>query len=267
MKFNDIKIIFVDIDGTLTNSDKQITSKTKETIKKVTEKGIKVVLTSGRNYFYTQNKAKEANASEIVISSNGALIATSRENILNETISKKDLEKMIEFVKTSDLGLLCSSKNANYCNRELIFKYINDTKVVNTDELINTIPSQLVIIANEEKDYKNIQEVLKETNLKLAYISDSYKEKKEGYSIDLINKNVSKGAAIKKLLNYLNLNKKQTMCFGDYDNDLEMFKECNIKVAMENATEKLKKEATHITLTNDEDGVAIFLEKYILKGE
>lgn len=80
--------------------------------------------------------------------------------------------------------------------------------------------------------------------------------------------NNSKGKAINILLKYLNINKDQTICFGDQMNDYPMFESCKYSVAMINGNEELKKKATFITeFTNDEDGVAHFIEKYIIKGE
>ena len=90
-KLNNIKAIFIDIDGTLTNSKREVTTVTKEAIKRIINMGIKVVICSGRGNKYVQNKAKEANTSQYIITSNGAQIYDFNERKL---YIKKELKKI-----------------------------------------------------------------------------------------------------------------------------------------------------------------------------
>ena len=80
---------------------------------------------------------------------------------------------------------------------------------------------------------------------------------------DIANINSNKGNAVKKLLEILNIKKEETIAIGDDNNDLSMFEQVGRKVAMNNAIDLVKEKADEITLSNDEDGVAIYLEKLL----
>ena len=194
-RLKDIKIVFLDIDGTLTTSKKRITLKTKRSIKRIVDKGIYVVLTSGRNCPSAVRFSRKALASPIVICSNGAEIYNYKDNKLlyGSIITYDKLEKIYSF-----------------CNE-------NEIKII-----FNTIDD--------------------------AYVN---------------NGEVSKGEAIKNLLQILNIKKEQSLCIGDFINDKSMFNECGTKVAMKNGVEELKEISDYVTLSNDKNGVADFLNKYL----
>ena len=103
------------------------------------------------------------------------------------------------------------------------------------------------------------------TNLKVINKSFDYLNefKNSYYFFDIVNNNVSKGNAIKYLLKVLNINKENSICFGDSINDIEMFKSVGISVAMGNSIEEIKNIADYITDTNDNDGISKFFDKYL----
>ena len=104
------------------------------------------------------------------------------------------------------------------------------------------------------------------TNLKVINKSLDYlNEINNGYYFfDIVNDNVNKGNAIKSLLKILNINKENSICFGDSINDIDMFNSVGTSVAMGNSIEKIKSIADYITDTNDNDGISKFCDKYIL---
>ena len=260
------KYIFIDIDGTLTNSKKEISAKTKEIINKITNKGIKVILCSGRPNPYTIEKSIEANASNIVMSNSGNLIYDyqNKKIIYINEIKKSDL--MDIFNCCENLKLDCA---LNGINTRFINKYSKRTgKIINSINEINEPISQLSIESNNLINALLFKEyIIKSKIFDIGYVSLSVLNKDknaEKYEFDIMYKNGNKGQGIKILLNYLNIHVSETMCFGDYVNDIQMFKECDITIAMGNATEELKKMADYITTTNDNNGVASFLEKELL---
>ena len=106
-----------------------------------------------------------------------------------------------------------------------------------------------------------------DTNSSIEITNTNLHTEKEGdyYFIDINKKGISKGKAIIKLTSELNIQLDEVICFGDSMNDKTMFDVLNNTVAMKNASENLKKIAKYTTeYTNDEDGVAKFIEKYIL---
>jgi HAD superfamily hydrolase (TIGR01484 family) len=127
---------------------------------------------------------------------------------------------------------------------------------------------QLCVTADTLDEALEFKKMIDESNsFSIGYMSENVINKIEDdyeYNFDVMCKKAGKGYGIKKLLKYLNIPIEETMCFGDYINDYSMFKECDISVAMGNSIPKLKKLADYTTLTNDEDGVASFLEDNLL---
>ena len=144
--------------------------------------------------------------------------------------------------------------------------------IIYTNNFVNNIKDlkedviQLVINSKNGDNLKKFKEKIEQiddlsitnTNINLTLDNGSY-------FCDINLKGTSKGIAVKKLMDILNLNIEEVICFGDSMNDYEMFQACNYTVAMKNATKDLKDKAYFITeFDNNENGVAKFIEKYIL---
>ena len=145
----------------------------------------------------------------------------------------------------------------------------NDSKSL--EELKNR-QEEIVQIYAYNNEYESIKEKKKKIiNTKKYNIENSssnlvktLKKNDIFFQVDIIKNNNSKGKAISKLREYLNIKKEETICFGDHINDLNMFQYCGITCAVGNAMDELKKQADYITLPNAEDGVARFIEEHIL---
>ena len=268
MDLSNIKIIFIDIDGTLVNSKKEVTKKTKESIKRVVEKGIKVVINSGRDVIHSIEKSKESNASNIVIATNGGEIFDYEEDkiIFEDDFNYKKVIEIWNYCIFHKLGLVLKTNSYVYYNKYSLMKKGKKYKLLNDiSECKDHNVSQFLIMSNEYQKIENADKYVTSKKLFVTSFSSSYFENKISnyYSIDVNNTNVSKGTGINYLLNYLNIKKEESLCFGDFYNDKDMFKSCNIKVAMGNSVDELKEKADFITKSNDEDGVAYFLDKYL----
>lgn len=263
-KLNNIKIVFLDIDGTLTNSKKRLTLKTKRAIKKAVNKGIIVVLTTGRNALYTMNMSKRACASKIIIFSNGSAVYDYGNNklIYGELVLYKDLKKIYNFCKKEKIGVIFNTVDDVYVNKYVKefsekIKEIDDYKALKKLKVVQT-----TFRIDNKEDAKKCKEFVKELELKISYLSKGFSEEKFN-SIDVNSVRVSKGKAVRFLLKYLNIKKEDSLCIGDYSNDINMFKECGYKVAMKNASSDIKDIADYITLSNDDNGVAYFINNYL----
>lgn len=264
MELKKIKVIFIDIDGTLYTSNRKITEYSKNILKQAQEKGINIVLCSGRRCLYILNIVKQIKTSNYIIGDNGASIYDIEKNniIYEKSIEKNDLETIYDFCEVNHIGVLFNAIKERYVNKYCI-RIKKDDFCLEKEELIKKKITQIVIENIEKEFQEDLRKMLKETNLHIA--NEGYSTTVEGfYFMDIVNNCNNKGIAIETLLNYLNIEKSQTMCFGDGKNDIKMFEMTEINVAMENAIEELKKKATYITKNNDEDGVAYFIEKYIL---
>ncbi len=264
-KIDNIKMIFIDIDGTLYNSEKQVTEYTKNVLNKVKNKGIYVVLCSGRPNKDVREISKDVDASKYVISSNGAFVYNYVDDIdiFESVMEKENLEKMWTLCENEKKWeLIIESKEQVYIN-ELIFRRRPERfiKIDKIDDISNKKIFQMVINIEESGEYNKVKEILEKER---KIWTPNYGVGEKCSFFDINNKDIDKGIGIQHLIKNLGIKKEETIGFGDGINDYEMFRECGTGVAMGNAKEELKNTADYITFTNDEDGVAKFIEEYIL---
>jgi Cof subfamily protein (haloacid dehalogenase superfamily) len=269
-KLKNIKIAFIDIDGTLTNSKKIISNETIKSIKKAKEKGIDIVLCSGRTNKYVCEFSEKLFDSRYVISSNGAEIYDLNSNldIYKNNIDFEIIKDIWQYSNNNSIGCIVNTKDIRFCNSFL--QNITDSnklEIKDVDILKDKDIYQIVIDSNDYQKMLEFKKYIDENNkINAINIAKEFSNKELGrnYFFDIVNLKTSKGEAIKFLLKYLNLEKENAICFGDSINDYEMFSECKVKVAMENAMQELKDKADYITLSNDKNGISYFFEKYII---
>lgn len=268
MDLSNIKIVFVDIDGTLVTTTKEITEKTKNSIKRVVDKGIKVVLVSGRDVVHTVAFSKNSNSSGIVISCGGARIYDYENNIniLEDYFSYDKVLALWNYSIDNEVGLILKSNTAVYHNKySLVTNGIKYKPIDTIKDITDFHVSQFLLMSNDHKKIDNVYKYVIGKGMYVTSLSLSYFENRVSnyYGIDVNNSDVSKGTAIKKLLKYLGIKKEESICFGDYINDIEMFKESGFKVAMGNSIQEIKDMADFVTKSNDEDGLSYFLDTYL----
>lgn len=266
-----IKAVFIDIDGTLINSRREINERTKDIVRKCIERNIKIVLTSGRSRYDTLNYKNEVGASPYIISSNGAEVydINKKKVIYSEPIEKKRMIELFNYAEKNNYKI-----NLNY-DTELIMNvafYPDEMdrkrtkeqiiEVINTKKIV-----QCVISSKELEKLQEFKKYIVEEMPELKIVNESKRLKNPNlkpsshYYCDITSSIISKGKAVKELCKYLNINKDDIIVIGDGENDISMFEVANYSVAMENAIEQLKAKSNYITDSNDEDGVAKFLEK------
>lgn len=258
------KAIFIDIDGTLRGSSKKISKRTIKAIKKISKKGILVVLCSGRPKKYTEYLSKKCHASKYIITSVGGAIY---DYVENKTLYLNIMDK------TACLELYKISQRENtdfllHIGEEDNIISVSDIKTNIEDFIKENDILQCVIIDKDFEKIKNLQpqiESIKNVEIKNRHRSLIYEdEPKEGnIYYGIANIESSKGNAIKKLCEALNINLEDTIAIGNDYNDVSMFNVAGYSVVMDNAKESIKKYANEITESNDNDGVAIFLENLI----
>lgn len=266
-----IKVAFIDIDGTLTNSKKIITPHTIEVLSKATYKGIDIVLCSGRTNAYVYDFAAQIPNTRYIISSNGAEIFDyiNKCDIYANLLPFNCVEKIWNYAMENSIGCILNTNTIRYGNMHL--KTITDSNKIivdNINSLNKTNIYQIVIDSTNYLKMERIKEFIeRETSFKIINCSSSFLNRDvnaNSYFFDITTQNTNKGNAIKAFLTHKGLSKENAICFGDGVNDYDMFKSCGTKVAMDNALSELKEKADFITSSNNDDGVANFFEKYIL---
>jgi len=183
----------------------------------------------------------------------------------------KCLKKVWNYAYDNNIGCILNTTTVTYRN-----KYVKEASTSNkiTIDNIYSLNSiniyQIVITSSNYLKMERIKEFIeKETSLKIINSSSAFLRRDvnaNNYFFDVVTNNTNKGNAIKNFLNLKNISKEHTICFGDGVNDHDMFKECGITIAMDNASSDLKEKANFITTSNDNDGVAKFFTDYIFNN-
>lgn len=266
------EMIVLDLDGTLTNSKKEISPKTKKALMKTQEDGIKIVLASGRPTPGILHLAKELELDQYdgyILSFNGAKIihCASKEVIYNKTLPKDMISMIFQEVKRLGTGIL------TYTEEEIISGNGID-QYSQLESRVNKIPMKEVEDFDKYIDFPINKCLLTADPDKILYAEEELKEKfkeklniykSEPFFLEIMPKNIDKAYSLSKLLEHVGINRKQMICCGDGFNDLSMIRYAGLGVAMKNAQDPVKEEADFITLSNDEDGIAYVIEKFIEK--
>ncbi len=288
------KLVAVDLDGTLLNSYGEITQNTKKVLESVQQKGVQIMIASGRPIDSIKTIANEINSKKFFIAGNGAIIY----DIENEKVV---YEKYISKNKVLEIAKICEENNIAYniyteeniITKELKYNVLyyykenlkkdanKKTKIMIVDNMIDYIKKSQnfkclkITVCDENKTiFKSITRRLKEIeNIDVMDVSHmSRKMFKQGtedvpieyFYTEISSTQVDKWQAIKYLLPILQINPEEVICIGDNINDKEMIENSGLGICMGQSTPVIKQISDYITDTNAEDGVAKILGKVIL---
>lgn len=268
---DDIKLLVLDIDGTLTNSQKEITKETKRAIKQIQERGHKVMLASGRPTPGMRRFEKELELEKYggyLLSFNGGRIINCRtgEVVFQKMFPSILLPQAYRFAKDNKCGLITylgdriisAGPSDQYIELE---SRINGMPVVPVNDFLGFVDfevNKLLMTAEPERAEKYV-EIL---NQKYGDMISVYRS--EPFFIEWMPKGIDKATSIDRMLSTVGLTRENTICCGDGYNDLTMIEYAGVGVAMANAQEKVKETADYITASNDEDGIVQVIDEFIL---
>lgn len=265
------EILVLDIDGTLTNSKKEISTNTLEAIRKIQERGHKVVLASGRPTPGIVQLAKQLSLSEYngyILSYNGAKIINCNTNevIYQKTLPKEMIKDLYEAAIQNNVGIISYEDDTiiagtpidEFMEKEAKINNIPIKRVDNFSEYI-TFDVNKCLMTGPGDHLAQVEQIMKQ---KFGHILNIYRS--EPFFLEIMPKDIDKAYSLSKLLEHLGLSKDQMISCGDGYNDLSMIQYAGMGVAMANAQEIVKNAADYITLSNDEDGVAHVINEFML---
>lgn len=270
---DETKVLVLDIDGTLTNSNKEITKNTVQGIISIMERGHKVILASGRPTPGMSYYARELQLEKYggyLLSFNGAKIINCKtgEIIYQKTIPNTVLPNLHRFALKNDLGLvtylgdsiLLGTRSDSYIELEARINHLPVRYVGNFSDFVDFDLNKCLMTAPPEKaaEYEHILQS------KYGDILSIYRS--EPFFIEIMPKHVDKATSLDRMLKSIGLTRENTICCGDGFNDLTMIKYAGVGVAMENAQPEVKASADFITDSNDNDGIVTVINKFILSG-
>lgn len=267
-----IKLCAFDVDGTLLNSKQELLPEVISEIKRVKEKGIAIVLCTGRPFIAVKEIIEKIGLSnsDYIVNYNGSIIRSADGNILRKEILTYedfvDIEAMSRRVFIPVHALVGNPERIMCLNRNINEYSVYESNIENiplcycTPEDIgpdNEIIKMMYIAKKNELD-RAIGE------LPDYFFRDYNCVKSAEFFFEMMNKNSSKGNALDYLCQFLKIPAEEVLAIGDHENDLSMIEYAGLGIAMGNATSQVKKVANFVTGGHDEAGVALALEKLIL---
>lgn len=264
------KLLAIDMDGTLLNWRKQISKRSINTLLRVQEDGNIVVLASGRSYerlIKYANKIKLKEYGGYMATLNGSTIFNVKtgEILRNSAFDYEVLKELFHFLDELNVDYSIYKKDTIYEGENSKFLYRIYRKLTRKSlKHVNYIFTENVevnkVIINEKKS--KLEEI--QRNI-LAKFNDRVEVSITSFlSIEITAKNGSKGFAILDIAERLGIDKENIWSFGNHGNDISMFKISGRSIAVKNSVDKLKALATDITDSNNNDGVAKYLEENLL---
>ncbi|OIK15664.1 phosphoglycolate phosphatase, TA0175-type [Bacillus sp. MUM 116] len=245
-KSNDIKLIALDMDGTLLNDKGEVSEGNRLAIKEAQEKGIFVVLSTGRSLRTCKEHADSLELTSFLVTVNGSEIWDDKRELVERNLVNSDLiQWMWELSKQHKTKFWAISTTKNWFNDMpediLGFEWLKFGFDIDDDEIRETIMKELKAKGEFELSNSTLKNI----------------------EVNPIGINKAKG--LKVVCERLGIAMETVMACGDSLNDLAMIQEAGLGIAMGNAQETVKETADWITATNNEDGVAKAIRKWVLE--
>ncbi len=266
------KLLVLDVDGTLLNSNKELSKPTLATLLKVQQMGIRIVLASGRSTFGLQeliDKLELKNNGGYILAYNGGQVIDVKED---KVLFEKRIDpKMIPYLEKK------ARKNGfdifTYYKDQLITtnpenKHIQDeaklngmqlVAVENLSEAVNFSPCKCVLVSDDEKALVGLKDHWRK---RLAGVLDVYRS--EPFFLEVVPEFIDKGNTLGVLVEKLSIGVDEVIAIGDGRRDFSMLQLAGLGIAMGNAQKSVQACADYVTETNDNDGVAVAVQKFII---
>jgi Cof subfamily protein (haloacid dehalogenase superfamily) len=262
------KLMAVDIDGTLLDSENILRDATIEAIRQAVAKGLIFTIATGRPIQGVEQFNARLGLDLPFITYNGAMVVmgTSREILYERCLSFDDAKRVYELGQEYGTTVIVWSKNLLYVNQmnERALKYgeMAKTKAV----LISDVDTILRAGASKILWYDEMENINRfEAEVGNVVGSSVNFHTSKPIFLEFVDKAASKAIAMEKLGEHFGIRREEMIAVGDGDNDLSMIEYAGLGVAMGNAKDNVKSKADYITLSNDENGVAHVIYEFILK--
>jgi Cof subfamily protein (haloacid dehalogenase superfamily) len=265
-----IKLIAMDLDGTLNNDEKRITEKTKTALMAAQEKGIRLALASARpspGLFKERDILRLQDHGGILMSYNGGrIVDAATGNTLFETaMDLQQTKEVLRFLETLPVTPILDDGKQFYVidsgGYKVDYECRNNnmvcSEVGNLADFLYFAPIKILMSVQPEEllaIQQKIQNFLPE-ELSVVQTAPFY--------LEVIPKRINKGQGIRDICHALGLSTEEVIAFGDAANDIPMLQTAGVGVAMGNASQTVKDEADFVTLSNNEDGIACALEQFL----
>lgn len=271
-----IRMIGVDLDGTLLNSEKQLTAYTREVLKKAIEQEVAVVVATGRPFSGVPDELKHFPGMRYALTANGArILDMQKQKVVYENLLSGEIaEKVIDILKRHHAIHEFFVDGVGYMNEDglkSVYAYFEDPHMAeylqSTRIPVKDVKGKLQAMKCEVdklqgifRNQKDKQEALEELNTLSGIVVTAAMDN----NLEINKEGTNKGLGLLQLGKSLGISREEIMACGDGGNDVEMLKEVGFAIAMANAYDPVKTAADFVTVSNDEDGVAKAIERFVL---
>lgn len=267
------KFVAIDMDGTLLNSQNEVSLRNRQAIDRAREKGVQIVLSTGRILESAKIFADELQLNTPILACNGAIILDENRNVIYNRPLELDLaRRVMELGRKHNIYYHFYNEEFLFSNqyiKEIVDYYSSkskrvDCKLFNDDEEMLTNKDlnifKFLFIDDDLDKLNNLR-------LEIGSIDGLNVSKSWVNNLEVMDFRASKGIGLQYLCNEMKITQNQVIAIGDSENDLSMINYAGFGVAMGNGDERVKLASDYITGTNDEDGVAKVIEKFVLGDE
>jgi 5-amino-6-(5-phospho-D-ribitylamino)uracil phosphatase len=265
----DRHLIALDLDGTLLKDDKTISPLTKKVIEKAKEDGHYVMIATGRPFRSSEMYYRELGLSTPIVNFNGAFVHHPLNNNwgtfhspLDIKVAKDIVDACQDFQLYNIIAEVKDEVYLHYHDEKLLDIFGFGHPSITTGDLrefLKQSPTSMLIHA-EEQHVSSIRKHLTDVH---AEVIDHRRWAVPWHVIEIVKTGLNKAVGIQKVSDYYQIPAERIIAFGDEDNDLEMIDFAGYGVAMGNGIDSLKNIANDITLSNEEDGIAVYLNELL----
>lgn len=266
------KLLVLDVDGTLLNDEREISKRTLAALLKVQQMGVRIVLASGRPTYGLMPLAKTLelgnyggfilsyNGCQIIRAQNGEILFERRINPeMLPYLEKKARKNGFAIFTYHDDTLITDSPDNEYIKNEAL---LNNLKIIKEDEFSTAIdfaPCKCMLVSDKEEALIGLEQHWEK---RLAGTLDAFRS--EPYFLEVVPCGVDKANTLGALLEHLGVTREEVIAIGDGVCDVTMLQLAGMGVAMGHSQDSVKVCADYVTASNEEDGVALAVEKLIL---
>jgi len=265
MDFSKVKLVVSDMDGTLLDNNHKVSNLFFEQFEQLKQAGVKFIAASGRQYHSILGKLKPIEKDLTIVAENGALVIKNGQELFVNSFEFKQVKKFIDVIEKIDSAeiVLAGKKSAYFLKttkelEALIAEYYCEYQILNSFKVLPEDEILKIAVFHPKGSEKNIFPYVEQ-------FKQDWQIKISGeFWLDIALPDNHKGNAIAAIQKQLAITPEQTMAFGDYQNDIELLQNAYFSYAMENAHPDVKKVANYQTLSNQNNGVEVVLEKLLL---
>ncbi|MDD2436124.1 MAG: Cof-type HAD-IIB family hydrolase [Massilibacteroides sp.] len=266
------KLLVLDVDGTLLNNEKELSKQTLATLLKVQQMGVRIVLASGRSTFGLQHlieKLELKNNGGYVLAYNGGQIIDVKNNevLFEKRINPKMIPYLERKAQKNGFGIFTYYKNQlfttnpknNHIQEEAQLNQMEIVAVDNLSAATDFAPCKCVLVSDNEQALIQLKDHWRK---RLSGVLDVYRS--EPFFLEVVPEFIDKGNTLGVLIEKLGIGAEEVMAIGDGRRDFSMIQMAGLGIAMGNAQKSIQACADYVTDTNDNDGVAVAVQKFII---